>query len=77
MGLIRKSTKEEVSKISKVVIGMLPYAFLIIASLVFVSSVNDESLLFKIIKVALLILDIFALAGIFKRGRELITLLRK
>lgn len=60
--------KKKIENITKQVLGMLPYALLIIFSLIFILAYgSDDDILMKVIKIGLLILNVYAvIALIFK-----------
>jgi len=70
--------KRRIESISKRVISMLPYLLLIIVSLIFVSAYgNTEDLMMKVIKVCLLIFNIFAIYALINKVIDLIREIRR
>lgn len=70
--------KRRIESISKRVISMLPYLLLIIVSLIFVSVYgNTEDLMMKVIKVCLLIFNIFAIYALINKVIDLIREIRR
>ncbi len=70
--------KRRIELITKRVISMLPYLLLIIVSLIFVSSYGDtDDLMMKVIKVCLLIFNIFAIYALINKIIDLVREIRK
>lgn len=70
--------KRRIESITKRVISMLPYLLLIIVSLIFVSSYGDTNdLMMKVIKVCLLIFNIFAIYALINKVIDLIREIRR
>lgn len=70
--------KRRIESITKRVISMLPYLLLIIVSLIFVSSYGDtDDLMMKVIKVCLLIFNIFAIYALINKIIDLVREIRK
>jgi hypothetical protein len=70
--------KRRIESITKRVISMLPYLLLIIVSLIFVSVYgNSEDLMMKVIKVCLLIFNIFAIYALINKVIDLIREIRR
>jgi len=70
--------KRRIESITKRVISMLPYLLLIIVSLIFVSSYGDTNdVMMKVIKVCLLIFNIFAIYALINKIIDLIRDIRK
>ncbi|GEM_PF-3101038 len=70
--------KRRIESITKRVISMLPYLLLIIVSLIFVSSYGDtDDLMMKVIKVCLLIFNIFAIYALINKIIDLVRDIRK
>ena len=70
--------KRRIESITKRVISMLPYLLLIIVSLIFVSSYGEtDDLMMKVIKVCLLIFNIFAIYALINKIIDLVRDIRK
>lgn len=70
--------KRRIESITKRVISMLPYLLLIIVSLIFVSAYGDTNdLMMKVIKVCLLIFNIFAIYALINKIIDLIREIRR
>lgn len=70
--------KRRIESITKRVISMLPYLLLIIVSLIFVNVYGDtEDLMMKVIKVCLLIFNIFAIYALINKVIDLIREIRR
>lgn len=70
--------KRRIESITKRVISMLPYLLLIIVSLIFVSSYGDtDDLMMKVIKVCLLIFNIFAIYALINKIIDLVREIRR
>ncbi len=70
--------KRKIESITKRIISMLPYLLLIIVSLIFVSSYGKaDDLMMKVIKVCLLIFNIFAIYTLISKVIDLIRDIRK
>jgi len=70
--------KRRIESITKKVISMLPYILLIIVSLIFVSSYGDsDDLMMEVIKVCLLIFNIFAIYALINKVIDLIRDIRR
>jgi len=70
--------KRRIESITKRVISMLPYILLIIVSLIFVNSYGDtDDLMMKVIKVCLLIFNIFAIYALINKVIDLIREIRR
>lgn len=70
--------KRRIESITKRVISMLPYLLLIIVSLIFVNAYGDtEDLMMKVIKVCLLIFNIFAIYALINKVIDLIREIRR
>lgn len=70
--------KRKIETITKKVFAMLPYAILIIVSIIFVSSYgNSNDILMRIIKVCLLIFNIFAIYALTNKIIDFIRFLTK
>ncbi len=70
--------KRRIESITKRVISMLPYALLIIVSLIFVISYGDtDDVMMKVIKVCLLIFNIFAIYALINKIIDLIRDIRR
>lgn len=70
--------KRRIESLTKKVIAMLPYALLIIVSLIFVISYGDtDGIMMKIIKVCLLIFNVFAVYTLIHKIIEFIRDIRK
>lgn len=60
--------KKRIENITKQVLGMLPYILLIIFSIIFVLSYGSEDdILMKVIKIGLLILNIYAVYALVRK----------
>ena len=70
--------KRRIEAITKRVISMLPYILLIIVSLIFVSAYgNTNDLMMKVIKICLLIFNIFAIYALINKVIDLIREIRR
>ena len=70
--------KRRIESITKKVISMLPYVLLIIVSLIFVISYGDtDDIMMKVIKVCLLIFNIFAIYALINKIIDLIRDIRR
>ncbi len=70
--------KRRINSITKKVFGMVPYALLIVVSLIFVMSYgNTDDIMMKVIKSCLLIFNVFAIYMLINKIIDLVREIRK
>ena len=70
--------KRRINLITKKVFSMIPYALLILVSLIFVITYgNTDDIMMKVIKACLLIFNIFAIYMLINKSMDLIKEIRK